>query len=461
MSRYVTARCWIVCCLAISLALTASGAEPLEARVDALAQPYVDGEVVVGMVVGVVQHGETVIRGYGKVKADGDQVPDGDTLYEIGSVTKVFTGILLADAVEQGRMTLEDPASKFLPETVRMPSRDEQPVLLRHLATHTSGLPRMPANFSPEDPANPYADYSVEEMYEFLGGHKLSRLPGAKKEYSNLGVGLLGHLLARDAGVGYEELFVDRIAKPLELKDTRITLAEEQRRRLAPPYDGDGEPAANWDLPTFAGAGALRSSASDMLKFAAASLAPPLGELGEAMELAWKEHQAPLDGEFAMGLGWTIARDGSTRWHSGQTGGYHSAVFVSRPANAAVVVLTNTGNGEVDVLAEQLIQMLAGASVKPREFAKPVRVADEIMQRYVGSYQLAPRFVLTVTTENGQLYVQATGQPKFRVYPKSETEWYYKVVDARLAFDVDDAGECTGLTLHQNGLALPAAKSGK
>ncbi|WP_442481443.1 serine hydrolase [Aeoliella sp. SH292] len=460
MSRFA-ARCWIVCCFAISLATTASSAEPLEARIDALARPYVDGEVVVGMVVGVVHDGRMVIRGYGKVADGTDRVPDGDTLYEIGSVTKVMTGILLADAVTQGRMTLEDPASRFLPETVRMPSRDEQAILLRHLATHTSGLPRMPSNFSPKDPANPYADYSVEQMVEFLSGHELARLPGAKKEYSNLGVGLLGHLLARDAGVNYEELFVDRIAKPLDLRDTRISLSEDQQRRLAPPYDGDGEPAANWDIPTFAGAGALRSSASDMLKFAAASLSPPKGELGEAMELAWKEHQAPLDGEFAMGLGWTIARDGSTRWHSGQTGGYHSALFVSRPANAAVIVLTNTGNGEVDALAEQLIQMLAGADVKPREFAQPVHVADEVMQRYVGKYQLAPGFVLTVTTENGKLYVQATGQPKFRVHPRSDTEWYYKVVDARLVFDVDDAGECTELTLHQNGLALPAAKSGQ
>jgi hypothetical protein len=133
-------------------------------------------------------------------------------------------------------------------------------------------------------------------------------------------------------------------------------------------------------------------------------------------------------------------------------------VYVSRPANAAVVVLTNTGNGEVDALAEQLIQMLAGADVKPREFAKPVRVADEVLQRYVGSYQLAPGFVLTVTTENGKLFLEATDQPKFRVYPTSETEWKYKVVDARLVFDVDDAGTCTGLTLHQNGLELPAAR---
>jgi D-alanyl-D-alanine-carboxypeptidase/D-alanyl-D-alanine-endopeptidase len=459
MSRFVTARWLIVCCFAISFELTASGEEPLEARIDALAQPYVDGEVVVGMVVGVVHDGETVIRGYGKVKVDGDRVPDGDTLYEIGSVTKVFTGILLADAVGQGRMSLGDPASKFLSETVRMPSRDEQPILLRHLATHTSGLPRMPSNFSPKDPTNPYADYSVKQMVDFLSEHKLARLPGAKKEYSNLGVGLLGHLLARDAGVSYEELFVDRIAKPLELKDTRILLREDQQRRLAPPYDGDGESAANWDIPTFAGAGALRSSASNMLKFAAASLSPPSGELGDAMELAWKEHQAPLDGDFAMGLGWTIARDGSTRWHSGQTGGYHSVIFVSRPANAAVVVLTNTGNGEIDALAEQLIQMLAGADVKPREFFPPVHVADEVLHRYAGRYQLAPGFVLTVTTERGKLYVEATGQPKLRVYPRSDTEWYYKVVDARLVFDVDDEGKCIGLTLHQNGLALPAAKS--
>lgn len=384
MSRYVVARCLIFCCFAISLELPASGAEPLEARIDALAQPYVDGEVVVGMVVGVVHDGETVIRGYGKVAAEADGVPDGDTLYEIGSVTKVFTGILLADAVERGRMSLDDPASKLLPEHVRMPSRDNKPILLRHLATHTSGLPRLPDNLTPKEPTNPYADYTEQQLYDFLDRHRLRCAPGTKREYSNLAMGLLGQLLVRDAGMSYEQLVVERIAKPLKFNDTRITLAEDQQHRLALPYDSDGERVANWEIPTLAGAVGLRSSCNDMLKFASLSLSPPPGELGKAMELAWREHQASIEGDFAMGLGWMIAHDGSTRWHNGQTGGYHSAMFVSRPADAAVVVLTNTGNEEVDALAEQIIQMLAGAKVTPRKFEPLIHVADDIMNRYVG-----------------------------------------------------------------------------
>jgi serine-type D-Ala-D-Ala carboxypeptidase/endopeptidase len=155
---------------------------------------------------------------------------------------------------------------------------------------------------------------------------------------------------------------------------------------------------------------------------------------------------------FSLGLGWHVARDGSTRWHNGQTGGYHAMLMVHRPAKVAVVLLANTATMEVDVLAEQLARMLVGSPEQPREFPKTVTVAADQMERLVGRYQLAPTFILTVKIEDGKLMVGATGQPFARVFPESPTRWKYRIVDAALSFELGDQGPATAVTLHQGGL---------
>ena len=150
----------------------------------------------VGMVVGIVNSRERKVVAYGKTDLEGDTEVGANTVFEIGSVSKVFTGTLLADAVKRGELRLEDPVSRFLPESVTVPSKDGKEITLLDLATHRSGLPRMPTNFKPADPQNPYADYTVANMYEFLSGYSLTRPVGEAFEYSNLGAGLLGHVLA-------------------------------------------------------------------------------------------------------------------------------------------------------------------------------------------------------------------------------------------------------------------------
>ena len=433
--------------------------QPLEDQIDRLVTPYVDNEMVVGMTIGVVHQGKSSVFNYGRLSADDSRQPDGDTIYEIGSVSKVFTAVLLADAVSQGRVKLDQPAGELLPSGVTMPSHDKRAITLQDLSTHVSGLPRLPDNLKMEYAENPFAAYTVKNMYAFLSDHNLSRSPGEKSEYSNLGVGLLGHLLARQVDTTYEQLLRDRIAKPLDMVDTTITLNKQQRSRLAPPHLVDGRASSNWDLPALAGAGAIRSTGKDMLKFVQANLDPPPGEIGKGIQLAWQVHQPPLkQGQFAMGLGWLVAHDGQTRWHNGQTGGYHSAVYVNRQAKIGVVLLTNTSTTEVDLLAEQIVQMLAGAKVEPRKFEKPEAVDPDILERYVGKYQLVPGMIFTVTTKRSKLFVGLTGQPAIEVFPRSETEWYYKVVKATLTFDVDSDGKCTAVELFQHGVRQKAKR---
>ena len=436
----------------------AAGGDPLDlrAKVDPFVQPVVDNGQAVGLVVGLLRDGQRQFIGYGTTVKGRSSKPTGDTIYEIGSATKVFTGILLADMVRRGEVKLDDPLQKHLPADVKLDVFQEQPITLEHLATHTSGLPRMPDNMGFANLFNPYAHYKPEHMYAFLGKHKLRRAPG-EYEYSNLAMGLLGYELARVKGVSYDELLTDRIARPLNMHDTVITLSDDQRHRLAKPYGAGFFPLANWDLATLAGAGGIRSTADDMLKFLAANLAEDHEPLTESMKLSHEKRRTLNDG-IAMGLGWHIARDGITRWHNGMTGGYASWISFVPEKKVAVVVLANTATMKVTELGEQLTRVACGTEVKPPAERKIVDVDAATLKFYEGTYAISPLFALTVTVEDGKLMVQATAQQKFQVYATSPTEFFYKVVDAQLIFNLDKDGKAEELILHQNGQDVSAKR---
>jgi serine-type D-Ala-D-Ala carboxypeptidase/endopeptidase len=443
---------------AIALGSAVSGRGDHAADVERLVVPLVESGSIVGCVVGVIDGDEQEVFGYGEIARGDGQTPDGATVYEIGSVTKAITGTLLADMINRGEVTLETPLAELLPEGVTARQYDdEHPLTLLHLATHTSGLPRLPHNMAPKDANNPYADYTLEMMYGFLGDYALHRAPG-EYEYSNYGAALLGQLLARRAGKSYEELFVERIATPLEMNDTRIALLADMSARLAPPYDAALSPNHNWDLDAFAGAGALRSTADDMLKLLAAALDEGDSDVSRALRLAGERRHGE-DGEIGVGLGWHVASDGVSRWHNGQTGGYSSFVGYIPDRRLAVVVLCNTATQLTTEMGEKVLQTLAGMTVDPPSFRQAVEVDSAVLEKYVGEYKLAPFFAITVTLEDGQLMAQATGQDKFPIFAESETEFFYRVVDAQLTFEVDADGKATKLILHQNGADVPGIRA--
>jgi len=424
-----------------------AGGEPgLRSRIDPLAKPLIEKRVAVGFVVGILKEGRTEFLPYGETARGSGLAPDADTVYEIGSITKVFTGVLLADAVERGLVGLDDPVQSHLPAEVTLPVKGT-PMTLAHLAEHTSGLPRLPDNISPADPANPYADYDVERLYAALADHGPQRPPGSY-EYSNYGAGLLGHLLALRSGLVYEPLLVERVLGPLGMPDTRIRLDAGQRARLAPPYAADLEPASNWDLAALAGAGGLRSTGRDLLRFAQANLEPPGGPLGRALEAARSE-RLPIGGGLAIGLGWHIAADHQTRWHDGGTGGYHSWLAVIPSLRLGVVVLANTASERIGQLGELVTRAAAGMEVQPLEIRSEVTVDPASLAAYVGFYDLTPEFGLQVTLEGEQLMVQATGQDRFPVFSSGPGEFFYKVVDARLTFVSGEDGRVDRVILHQ------------
>lgn len=422
-------------------------------EVAASVRTRVDQGYNASIIVGVVNPGGTTYYAYGKTSALRGE-PNEKTVYEIGSISKVFTSTLLADMVARGEVALEDPIERYLPSTVTPPTRNGQSITLAHLATQTSGLPRLPDNFAPADPANPYADYSVEQMYEFLSGHELRRDIGAEYEYSNLGVGLLGHILALRSGMTYDELVQQRIAAELGMPDTRVALTPGMRDRLATGHSGQTE-VPNWDIPTLAGAGALRSTASDMLVFLAANLGLTESRLHAPMLTTHEARHQAGSPQMRIGLGWHIrsTEDREIVWHNGGTGGYRTFAGFVAGTRTGVVVLSNTSTSADDIGFH-----LLDPSLPLREIQVAVALDPEILERYVGRYELRPDMLATITVEDDHLAVQVQGQGQFPLFAASETEFFLTVVDAQITFIENEDGQVTALVLHQGGADQTARK---
>jgi CubicO group peptidase (beta-lactamase class C family) len=407
----------------------------------------------VGVVAGVIEPAGRRVVAYGTFAKNDKRAVDGDTVFEIGSITKVFTSLLLADMVQRGEVALTDPASKYLPPGTRVPERGGRQITLQDLATHTSGLPRLPSNLTPKDPGNPYADYSVEQLYQFLAGYQLTRDIGSQYEYSNLGGGLLGHALARRAGMDYETLVRSRILEPLGMKDSGITLSKEMKARLAVGHNEAMEATTNWDLPTLAGAGALRSTVNDLLSFVAANLGYTKSPLAPAMAAMLTVRRPTGMPNLEIGLGWHIStRDGrEIVWHNGGTGGYRSFIGFDLKRRVGVALLSNAETSAgVDDIGQHLLNSSAPLYQPPKEHNQ-ITVNPKIFDGYTGRYELAPNFVLTVTREGDHLMTQATGQGKIEIFPETERDYFLKVVDAQITFETDSQGKATGLMLHQGG----------
>jgi CubicO group peptidase (beta-lactamase class C family) len=332
-------------------------------------KPEPSGKRAWAIVVGVITEDDRQVYGFGQFSATSAQKPDRQTLFEIGSVTKTFTALLLADLVEQGKWKLDDPVRLHLPESVSVPTRNDKEVTLLHLATHTSGLPRIPVSVGLKSLVsnNPYVGYGTQDLYNTLSSTKLASDPGERYAYSNLAFGLLGHMLSRHAEKSYEALVREKICDPLGLEQTCITLSDEQRKRLAPPHNDLGRPSSTWEFDAIAGAGALRSTADDMLTYLAAntgwkesSLLPAMRRCHEARFPAGNKVQS-------IGLGWHIEEVPGRAplvFHGGGTGGYNCLVgFVQKDKKPlyGLVVLCNAAPGGAGMVANDVAVKLMAA----------------------------------------------------------------------------------------------------
>lgn len=414
-----------------------------------------------GIVVGMLDANGPRVVAVGTSGKDGLAL-DGNTLLEIGSASKVFTSVLMADMVLKGETRLDEPVQSLLPDRVRIPDDEGRPITLQDISTHRSALPRMPSNFAPSNPQNPYADYSVEQMYEFLSGYELPRHIGDEFEYSNLAVGLLGHALALLAGTSYEGLARERIFNPLGMHDTGIELSEELLARMAQGHTPVGAPTSNWDIPTLAGAGAIRSTANDMLLFLAANLDGADTPISPAMAET-HEIRNEVGGDQAMALGWLVFQrfeDLPIHWHNGGTGGFRFFMGLDKTNGRAVTVLTNASVSVDDLGFHLLDQRHELSPPEPMVERVEIEVDPEVLQKYVGVYELTIGMTFTVTLEGGQLFVDVSGQGKTALFAESEEKFFFKDVEAQITFQMDDDGLVTGLVLHQSGQDIPGERIG-
>lgn len=415
----------------------------------------------VGIVVGVIDAQGRRVIAHGSAEVGAQRPVNGDTIFEIGSATKVFTSLLLADAVQRGEVALDDPIAKYLPAEVKVPQRAGRQITLQDLATHTSALPRLPSNLAPANPANPYADYTVQQLYAFLSSYEPPRDIGSRYEYSNVGAGLLGHVLARRAGVDYETLVRTRITGPLGMTSTAIALTEPLKQRLAAGHNAQRARVPNWDLPALAGAGALRSTANDLLAFLAAQLGAATTPLTAPMASMLKTRHPTSSPALEIALAWHIITTPSGReivWHNGGTGGYRSFIGFDPRARTGVVVLSNMSTtAGVDDIGRHLLDATLPL-LPPPVVRKEITVSVETLDRHVGKYELKPGFILAITREGAHLFLQATAQPKLQLFAETERDFFLKAVDAQVTFEAGTDGRTSGLILHQGGAHMPAKR---
>jgi D-alanyl-D-alanine-carboxypeptidase/D-alanyl-D-alanine-endopeptidase len=424
-----------------------------------------------GIVVGVLgPDGQRFVAGGSGAGAKVDR----STLFEIGSISKVFTALILADMVNKREVSLDDPAAKFLPPGHRMPERGGRAITLRDLATHRSGLPRMPDNIGlMTDPDGPFAGYDEAKLLAFLDHYQLTRDVGAQWEYSNLGVGLLGYLLGRAAGTDYETLLRRRVTGPLGMNDTMITLPPSHAARLAPPHDAYMQPARPWNVWVLTGAGGIRSSAADMLKFAAAVL-DPKSPIAAAMRTALSARAPGAHARAEQALGWVALHPQPGRellLHDGGTGGFRAVVGIEPAKGRAVVVLVNSA---VEPGAADLgLHILMGTPVNPTLPVPPappppvkrteISLPAAALDRFVGRYDFGSGFVIAVTRQGATLHVQREGipgAPALPIFPEGPLAFFWKAVDAQLRFTTDASGAVTGAEFVQGGPPLAGKRLG-
>lgn len=326
-------------------------------QLDSLVRTHARQQLTVGISIGLIRHDSLFVYNYGETSRMSGRLPTDSTRYEIGSISKTFTATLLADMVRQKRVGLDDPINRYLPDSIPLLQRDSAVVTLRMLANHTSGLPRLPGNLDDvgSAPDNPYQAYNEKALFACLKTVPLVSKPGTAYQYSNLGAGLLGTILAQVAGTSYSQLLGSVITEPLAMTQTTLSLRPVDRLQLAKGHTATGQPTANWDFQALAGAGGIRSTIRDLLIYLQAELGKSPVGLAKAMQMTQRttfHHK-----NTAVGLGWHQTGSQTGWWHNGGTGGYTSFASFDPKSQTALVMLSNSA-GSVDELALAISRLL-------------------------------------------------------------------------------------------------------
>ena len=407
----------------------------------------------IGIIVGVIEPRGRRFISFGH-RNKGDQRPlDGDTVFEIGSVTKAFTALLLVDMVEKNEVALSDPVAKYLPADLKVPERNGRSITLVDLATHTSGLPFMPENAPPlNDPAA--AKYSAADLKQYVAGYQLKRDIG-EWEYSNVGYWVLSEALSSRGRMDYETLVRTRVIAPLKLVSTDFSISPKMKANLAIGHDAALQPApAVSELPIYSlmpAAGGLYSTTNDLLTVLSAAMGYERSPTAPAIEATLRTRR-PSGGGSEQALGWTVTgkSDDELIYRDGGTYGFACSVAWDPKKQTGVVVLSNE-QGDVNDIARHLLRPDFPLAKPTNTKHVEVAIDSSLLDKYVGRYEAQGEGIFTVVRENNFLTIESPadwGLPKLRIRPESPRDFFATELPVRVTFDVSNEGGVTGLIIY-------------
>jgi serine-type D-Ala-D-Ala carboxypeptidase/endopeptidase len=384
---------------------------------------------------------------------------DDNTAFEIGSISKTMLAFLVADLIDQGKMKLDDPLQKYLPEGSVVPTWKDKAVTVQHVVTHTSGIPRLPDGMERANPDDPYAALTPKELLESLKRAKLTAEPGSKFEYSNFATMTLSLAVTHTAKQDLETLLKRRLFEPIGMRgayitkpDTDVTPAQghNTRRKPVPP----------WTIATdLGGVGMVRATLDDMAAYARAALGKPAKETKEAVRAAAliAITQQPLykGGAEELGMNWfrrKLAGGVNVIEHGGGTGGFSSYVVADRSNARAVVVLSDTAGAGIGKFADALLD----AKENPGTARRVATPGKKLLDSLTGDYMIGEALPATIRTREGKLFIQAQGQPEFEFGYDTSGNFFLLDFDALLKRDGD--GENAKLTWVQGGAEMPVTR---
>ncbi len=451
----------------------------------------------VGIVAGIIRGINRYVYAHGTLNRGTIRRASAMTVFEIGQLSSLYTTAMLSLMVQRGDVNLTDRVSAYLPETVTVPATPAgRPILIEHLATHISGLPRLPDNLVSDDPDDPLKGYSVELMYEFLARHADAQSDvyesvfgfddpeegdparddpeggdpleaGGRDEmedryaYSDLGMGLLGHVLERAAGESYDDLIRELLGNPIKLANTANTPSQSMRTYLATGHDDARRPVPSWSDTTLVGGTGLKSNLHDMMTLVSANMGIIYALPEDFTEDDSTRYHASFDslivarkptGEEGVetALGWKVRKDAQGRdihWLTGRTNGFYAFAAFLKAWRKGVVVLSNS-SASVEDIGFHLLSARNPLAPPPK---KTVRLSEAAYEACTGTYAFSPEFSVDITYSGGKLYGQPPGQPRSELVLESSGDFYLEEEDARITFVPDDSGNVDHFLFLQDG----------
>ncbi len=377
-----------------------------------------------------------------------------DAAFEIGSVSKTMTAALLAELIGQGRGTLDDTLASWLPEGTAVPEYQGQPILLRHVVTHTSGLPALPSRLGATDMADPYANLDEAALLASLGDATLTAAPGSRFEYSNFASMVLSYAVARRAGMDFESLLRQRLFAPLGMRGAYVG-DPPAGVRAAVGHTANARPTPAWHFATnLAGVGGARATLDDMVRYVQGSL----GWTDAPIRAALQSTHAQLSEQPAMGMNWmrVPVKDRVVLMHEGGTGGFSALVALDPQRQRGAVILSDTSWSSIGGLDSLGLHLVDDAFPlgKPRREAAP---EPALLEALAGEYRLQGATKVTLRQRDGRLYVQADGQEEAAMGHDDAGDFYPLETDAVLRPQRKADGSY-GFTWMQMGAVLPATR---